>query len=103
MSGFQWDMKMSLGNIITIGVLVVSLTGAFVTVQNQVGNMQASIVELQNRQSEKNNRWEAISEAYEKRIRAIEIAQASQSSRLEAIQIGINDIKDQLRRIAEGK
>lgn len=36
---------------------------------------------------------------YEGRIRAVEIAQASQTSDLRSIQTGINEIKDQMRRL----
>lgn len=42
---------------------------------------------------------EMTASAYESRIRAVEIAQASQTSDLRSIQTGINEIKDQMRRL----
>lgn len=97
---FQYDPKISFGNIVTICMVVVGALSAFIAVQYQVGELERRMERMQSDVQERAQRIELSANAYESRIRAVEIAQASQTSDLRSIQAGINDLKDQLRAMA---
>ena len=97
---FQYDPKISFGNIVTIGMVVVGALSAFIAVQYQVGELERRMERLQAESQERAQRIELAANAYESRIRAVEIAHASQTSDLRSIQIGINELKEQVRALA---
>ena len=88
MAKLEYDPKISLGNIVTIALV---LLGA-VTAWNTVVSSQAQL-------AEKVSVIETALGAHEGRIRAVEIAQASQQSDLRAIQNGITRIEAQLEKL----
>lgn len=78
----QYDPKFSLGNIITVAVLLAGLSAGWFRLEAQVG--------------EQNRRLEALTVSAadrEARLRAVEISQASQQSDLRAIQASLARIE----------
>lgn len=99
MSGLEIDWKLSVGNILTIGAVLSGLAAGWFGMQYQVNHLQREMSRLQVESAERVHKFESIAMTYESRIRAVEIAQASTSADLRSIQTGINEIKEQLRRI----
>lgn len=96
---FEYDPKISFGNIVTVGVVLAGIIASFAVAQYQIADIGRRMERMQSESSEKAARLEMSASAYESRIRAVEIAQASQTSDLRSIQAGINEIKDQMRRL----
>ena len=99
---FSYDPKISFGNILTVGVVLAGLIASFAVAQYQIADMGRRMEQMHADATERAARLDLAANAYESRIRAVEIAQASQTSDLRNIQIGINEIKDQVRRLAPG-
>ena len=93
----QYVPTISLGNALTMIVLFATLVGNYAVTRHQVTTLEGRIEGIQRETSERTTRFELIAQSYESRIRATEIAQASQTSDLRAIQAGIDEIKEQLR------
>src|SRR5690554_3535758 len=91
--------KLSAANWITIALVAAGAVSSFAVAQYQIGAVERRIEAMNRDATERATKFEMIANAYESRIRAVEIAQASQTSDLRNIQIGINEIKDQIRRI----
>ena len=91
--------KLSAANWITIALVAAGVVSSFAVAQYQIGSMENRIEAMNRDATERVTKFEMVANAYESRIRAVEIAQASQTSDLRNIQIGINEIKDQIRRI----
>ncbi|WP_420344633.1 hypothetical protein [Paenirhodobacter sp.] len=87
---FEFDRKMSLGNLITIGVVLFGAVGAWFTLVAGQQGLSREMIQVQ-----------ANVAAHESRIRSVEIAQASQSSDLRNIQIGISEIKAALSKLSQ--
>lgn len=98
---FQFDPKISIGNLITICVVVVGALSAFIAVQYQVAELDRRMSEAAAAAQDRAARYELMSSSYENRLRAVEIAQASQTSDLRSIQAGINEIKEQMRNLTK--
>lgn len=88
MTGMQFDNKITSGNLLTIGALIVGLVAGYT-------NLQA----LQDRQASQISSLESEVNGSEIRVRTLEIQQAGQSSDLRNIQIGINEIKTAVERL----
>lgn len=84
----QWDNKISTGHILTVGAMIIAGLSGYFDLRSGQAQLVADVVAMQR-----------SSEAREARIRAVEIAQASQSSDLRSIQIGISRIEVQLEKI----
>ena len=97
---FQYDPKISFGNIVTICMVVVGALSAFIAVQYQVAELDRRVAEASAAAQERVARYEMMLNSYESRVRAVEIAQASQTSDLRSIQAGINELKEQLRALS---
>lgn len=95
--------KLSAANWITISLVAAGVVSSFAVAQYQIGSMEKRIEAMNRDATERIIKFEMVANAYESRIRAVEIAQASQTSDLRNIQIGINEIKDQIRRITGPK
>lgn len=84
----QWDNKISLGHVLTfVGMLATGIT-AFVYLSVGQAQMEREMIAV---------RADAV--AREGRIRAVEIAQASQSSDLRAIQNSLTRIEAAVERL----
>lgn len=88
MTALQFDNKISLGHVISIVTILTACVMAYATISARQERMLADIVALQE-----------SAQGREARIRSIEIAQASQSSDLRAIQTGIMRIEAQLEKL----
>lgn len=86
----QFDNKISLGHLITTVPMLVAAGIAW-------GALRAE----QNTQALDISRTNASISAHDSRIRAVEIAQASQSSDLRSIQVGNARIEAQLEKLLE--
>lgn len=95
----QFDPRFSIGNVITICIAAAGIVSSFAVAQYQIVSLGRSLERVQSEADERAARLEVTASAYESRIRAVEIAQASQTSDLRSIQAGINEIKDQVRRL----
>lgn len=89
-------MSVRMENMITTGN-VLTIVGMLIAGALAYGDLRGSqfqaISDL--------NQLRQVSQQHEARIRAVEIAQASQSSDLRAIQIGISEIKAQLDKLGD--
>ncbi len=84
----QFDNKISLGHVISIGTMLAGCVMAYATISARQDQIAIDISGIQR-----------ASEARESRIRAVEIALAGQSSDLRSIQVGISRIEAQLEKI----
>ena len=99
MPKFEFDPKISLGNIVTIAVVLVGAAGAWFTVVLQQGHLSEKVAMIETTITTKTAGRDQQMSAHEARIRAVEIAQASQSSDLRSIQIGISRIEATLEKL----
>lgn len=88
MSSVQFDNKISLGHVISIGTVLVACAVAYATISARQEQISQDIGGIQR-----------AAEQREGRIRAVEIALAGQSSDLRSIQVGISRIEAQLEKI----
>lgn len=84
----QFDNRVSLGHVISIVTVLSACLLAYATLYVTQQQLAAEIVSIK-----------ADAQSREARIRAVEIAQASQSSDLRAIQIGIGRIEARLEKM----
>ena len=87
----KFDNKISIGHLISVVVLIVGGIFAY-----------ASLTTEQGAQARRLSQVETRAEDHSARLRAIENAQAAQSSDLRNIQAGIVRIEAQLERMAQG-
>ena len=87
----EFDNKISLGHVLSVAVIAIGGMVAFFDLRGQQGQLTAEVASISR-----------AAEGREIRIRAVEIAQASQTSDLRAIQVGIGEIKAQIQKLADG-
>lgn len=85
----QFDNKISTGHLLTAAAMCFAGIVAYADLRAGQSQLAADMIAVK-----------ADALAREGRIRAVEIAQAGQSSDLRSIQIGISEIKAQLTRLA---
>jgi hypothetical protein len=95
----EFDNKVSLGHIISAAVFLLAGAGAYADLRGQNAKFSAEIATI----SKDQTATEGAMASSEIRLRTVEIAQASQTSDLRSIQIGIVEIKAQLNRMQEAK
>lgn len=84
----KFDNTIATGHLLTVGgMLVVAIMG-YSKLGSDVSRISTDVATAR-----------AEAQSHEARIRSLEIAQASQSSDLRAIQMGIDEIKGQLTRM----
>lgn len=88
--GIRFDNKISTGHILTAAALFASGVAGFTHVKSEVAKVSAEVIAIS-----------ADAKQAESRIRAVEIAQASQSSDLRSIQGGIARIEMQLEKLSK--
>ena len=84
----QFDNKISLGHVISIGTMLAGCVMAYATISARQDQIAVDIVSIHR-----------SAEQRESRIRAVEISLAGQSSDLRSIQVGISRIEAQLEKI----
>ena len=90
MSGLQFDNKISLGHIIQIALIIFGGVTAYADLRSSQTQLAAEV-----------NNIARAAENREGRVRSVEIAQASQTSDLRAIGVGISEIKAALVKLGE--
>ena len=90
MSGLQFDNKISLGHIISIGLIIFGGITAYADLRGMQNQLAAEVANMSR-----------AAENREARVRAVEIAQASQTSDLRSIQVGISEIKAAISKIGD--
>ena len=86
----QWDNKISLGHLISIGTVLVAGAMAYGSIRAEQDRVAGEVVALEQAQ-----------QLHEGRIRAVELSLASQSSDLRNIQVTLGEIKIGLDRLGE--
>lgn len=99
MTALQFDPRFSIGNVVTVAVVLFAAAGAWFTVINRQAVLTEKIALIEAGISVRARDRDQQIAAHEARIRAVEIAQASQSSDLRAIQGGIARIEAQLEKL----
>lgn len=84
----RFDNTIATGHLLTVGAMLVAALMGYATLRSEVSRISTDVAATR-----------AEAQSREARIRALEIAQASQSSDLRAIQLGIDEIKGQLTRM----
>lgn len=95
----EYDPKISLGNIITVLVVLVGAVTAWNTVVSEQAKLTEKIAVMETTYAARVANRDQQFAGHEARIRAVEIAQASQSSDLRNIQVGIGRIEAQLEKM----
>lgn len=88
MSGLQFDNKISLGHIISIGLIIFGGITAYADLRGMQNQLSAEVASMTR-----------AAENREARVRSVEIAQASQTSDLRSIQVGITEIKSAINKL----
>lgn len=95
-----FDNRITLGNILTIGSVIVGLSIGYMTIiaKQEEHDRRIELIEIASR----DRRVEALAQnaATDTRLRSLEVAQAGQSADLRSIQTGIEEIKTALNRLA---
>ncbi len=100
MPKLEFDPKISLGNIVTIAVVLIGAVTAWNTVVNRQTQLTEKVAVIEASITARTANRDQQMAAHEARIRAVEIAQAAQSSDLRPIQSGINRIEAQLEKLS---
>lgn len=88
-----------MGNILTVGAVLVTVITGWVRMDASQTKLAEKIATIEANIAQKTISRDKQNEVMESRMRAVEIAQAGQSSDLRSIQIGISEIKAALGKI----
>jgi hypothetical protein len=86
----EFDNKISLGHVISVGVILIGGMVAFFDLRGEQSRLASEVAAIS-----------SAADAREVRVRAVEIAQASQTSDLRSIQVGISKIEVQLQKLVD--
>lgn len=100
---FEIDKRISFGNILTLGSVAFMIVSGGVALQLNQARLAEKIAEIQAVVSAKTALRDRQLDEYERRMRAVEIAQAGQTSDLRSIQIGISEIKSAISKLNDGR
>jgi uncharacterized coiled-coil protein SlyX len=95
----KWDSTITLGNMLSIGTILVGLAVGYTQMQATIEAMDQRITAIETQAQASASGQQQEASGLEDRLRAVEILQASQSSDLRNIQTGINEIKVAISRI----
>lgn len=95
----QYDNKFTLGNIITIGTMIAGLSIGYANIQAQQAEAARRMDVLEVTVKDAVETQLSHEREFEARLRSVEVAQASQSSDLRNLLIGVNEIKVSLDRL----
>lgn len=99
MTRLEFDPRFSMGNVAIVVVWLVTVSGAYYTTAERMARLSEKVILLEQAAANRAMAKEARDAATDERIRRVEIAQASQSSDLRAIQSGISRIESQLEKL----
>ena len=89
----QFENKMTIGNVLTLIAMIAGMLWTYAQLQTEQARQSDQIAMINGVFRERVLLVDARNLQSETRLRSLEIAQASQSSDLRNIQIGINEIK----------
>lgn len=95
----QFENKITLGNVLTIIALVLGLSVGYSNLESRLSTQAEKVAAMDQTIRERILLSDSRAVATDTRVRAVEIMQASQTSDLRNIQVGINDIKSALERL----
>lgn len=98
--GIQLDNRISAGNILTVVTMFAGAIWGYNDMLARQTALEKSLAAEQLAASQRVQRFETTAAQFEARLRQTELTQAGQTSDLRAIQLGINEIKGQLDRMA---
>lgn len=99
----QLENKITLGNVLTILAMLAAVITGYANLKAEQTRLGEKLGSIEQAELGRAAAYDGRHTNHEGRIRAVEIAQASQSSDLRNIQIGINEIKGALDRLQPGK
>ena len=88
MTVLQFDNKISLGHIISIALILFGGVTAYADLRSSQNQLATEVANMSR-----------AAENREARVRSVEIAQASQTSDLRSIQVGITEIKAAINKL----
>lgn len=95
----QFENKITLGNVLTIIALVLGLSVGYSNLESRLSTQAEKVAAMDQTIRERILLSDSRAVSTDTRVRAVEIMQASQTSDLRNIQVGINDIKSALERL----
>ena len=95
----QFESKITLGNVLTIIALVLGLSVGYSNLESRLSTQAEKVAAMDQTIRERILLSDSRAVATDTRVRAVEIMQASQTSDLRNIQVGINDIKSAVERL----
>lgn len=98
---FTFDYKISITNVLAMVFFFIGAVTAWGTLVNGQARLAEKIANIESVIAQRTIMRDAQAGGFEARLRVIEIAQASQSSDLRAIQSGINRIEARLDKQAD--
>ena len=101
MMSVEIDKRISLGNILTLATVAVLVIGGWKTMEINQTKLAEKVAEIQATVAAKTALRDRQMDEYDRRVRAVEIAQAGQTSDLRNIQIGISEIKAALNKLSQ--
>lgn len=97
----EFENKFTIGNLLTILAMIVAGLWSYSQLQNAQERQADRIAVIEQTIREKTVMRDADSARKDARITSLEIAQASQSSDLRNIQVGINEIKISISQLSQ--
>lgn len=97
----QFENKITLGNILTIVALFIGLAAGYSNLESRLSAQAEKVAAMDQVIRERIVLAESRAANTDTRMRAVEVMQASQTSDLRNIQVGINDIKATLERLGD--
>lgn len=98
---FTFDYKISITNVLAMVFFFIGAVTAWGTLVNGQARLAEKIANIESIMAQRTALRDAQAIGFDTRIRMIEIAQASQSSDLRAIQSGVSRIEAQLDKRAD--
>lgn len=100
MPKIEFDPKISIGNLVTIGIVLIGVITAWNTMVNRQAALTEKMAAIEQTVAAGRADRVAAMAAHEARIRSVELAQAGQTSDLRNIQATLGEIKVQIDKIA---
>lgn len=97
----EYENKVTVGNILTMLAVALAVIWSYATLQSEQARQADKIVNIEQFLKERGAMRDADSIRKDARIMGLEIAQASQSSDLRNIQVGINEIKISISQLSQ--
>lgn len=101
MTRMQFENKITIGNVLTLIAMVAGMFWSYSQLQTEQARQADRLATVETAVGGQMAATKASDTATDSRLRSLEIAQASQSSDLRNIQVGINDIKTAVAQLSQ--